>query len=229
MHQPQIFKYMCFHLWHSIAWTELPMGETAPVRGSTLRNASPDPLSPPPCPQTYIQTQFQWGLLYLHCSSGVFFMTAILFSVAPEELCNVFQSSTYKSSLHLSFKCSYCCWERILEECGPAFHSLIWSLWFMVYHILLPLPAALLSWGLFCSISYSQGTNELWCPMGLSYTLYLSPFISVTSILYPAPQPSWLEEMGQHARDEIFWIVSFDLFRPCFSQNLNVRPLLSLF
>lgn len=90
-----------------------------------------------------------------------FFMTAILFNVAPEELCSIFQSFTYKSSLHLSLKCSYCCRERILEECGPAFHCLIWSMWFMVYCILLPLPAALLSWGLFCSISYSQGTNEL--------------------------------------------------------------------
>lgn len=30
----------------------------------------------------------------------------------------------------------------------------------------------------------------------VSFILYLSPFISVTLILYPALQASWLEEMG---------------------------------
>lgn len=113
-----------------------------------------------------------------------FFMTAILFNIAPEDLCSVFQSSKYKSSLNLSPKRSYCSQERILEECGPDFHSLIWRLWFMFYSILLPLPPALLSWGLFCSISYHRRTNEFLCPRGL-YPLfpYLSPFISVTLIL----------------------------------------------
>lgn len=104
-----------------------------------------------------IQTCFQWGLLYSYCG---FFMTAILFNVAPEELCSVFQSSKYKSSLNLSPKCSYCCQKRILEECGPDFHSLIWTLRIMFYSIPLPLPPARLSWCSFCSISYSGRTNE---------------------------------------------------------------------
>lgn len=59
---------------------------------------------------------------------GLFFTTAILFNIAPEELCSVLQSLKYKSSLNLSLKYSCLCQERILAECGPAFPSLIWRL-----------------------------------------------------------------------------------------------------
>lgn len=36
-------------------------------------------------------------------------MAAILFNIAPEELCSVLQSSKYESSLNLSPKYSCCC------------------------------------------------------------------------------------------------------------------------
>lgn len=51
---------------------------------------------------------------------GFFFcfqMTAILFNITTEELCSVFLSSEYKSSLNLSLKCSHCHQERIWEVC----------------------------------------------------------------------------------------------------------------
>lgn len=144
------------------------MEETSSSQGKPLvKWTSGPPLPSSLSPKAYASA-FRPGSNRDYCTYIVgFFMTAILFNIAPEELCSVFQSSKYKSSLNLSPKCSCCCQERILDECGPDFHSLIWSLWFMFYSIPLPLLPALLSRGSFCSISYRGRTNEFLCPMGL--------------------------------------------------------------
>lgn len=99
-----------------------------PVRGNPLVKCTSGPSVPSSLsPNTYASA-FRPGSNGDCCTHIVgFFMSAILFNIAPEELCSVFQSSKYKSCLNLSPKCSYCCQERILEECGPDFHSLIWS------------------------------------------------------------------------------------------------------
>lgn len=145
MQQPQIFKPTCFHLWLStVKQHRAAHGGTQNCSGEDpLGNEPLNPLSPSSYSQTHmlcIQIPFQSELLYLY--SGFFLMTAVLFNIAPEELGIVLQSSKYKSSLNLSPKYSCCCQERILEECSPAFPSLIWRLWFMFYSILLPLPSA---------------------------------------------------------------------------------------
>lgn len=99
---PGLFRGREMHL-----WTPCPLPSCSPLTCSAIRPGSN---------QNSCTHVLGW------------FMTAILFNTAPEELCSVLQSSKYKSSSNLSPKYSCCCQERILEECGPAFPSLIWRL-----------------------------------------------------------------------------------------------------